>query len=99
METLYDVFPVILFILLSILLVALIILVFNLNKTLKKVDKIVDDVDDKVGKLDGAFNAVDKFTDIIANANDKVVSFLASGIKAFFRKKKKSKGEDDLDEE
>lgn len=98
MDYLYDVFPVILYILLSILLVALIILVINLLKTLKKVNKIVDDVDEKVGKLDNAFSAVDKLTDILSGVNDKLVTFIATGIRNFFKRKKKVKGEDENEE-
>lgn len=96
MDLMYDIFPVILFILAIILLVVLIILVIRMINTLKKVDQIVDNVNTKVNKLDGAFSIIDTLTDSLSNLNDKIVSFIANGIRNFFKRKRK--GEDSNEE-
>ena len=93
----YDIFPIIIFILSIILLVVLIILAIKMINTLKKVDHIVTDVTNKVSKFDRAFSAIDNLTDSLSGVNDKIVSLISTGIKNFF-KRKKSKGED-FDEE
>ncbi len=87
METLYDIFPVILFVLATILLIVLIILSIKMIITLKKVDQVVDNVNTKVGKLDAAFSLVDSITDGLSMINDKIVSFIANGIRNFFKRK------------
>lgn len=98
MDLMYDVLPIILFILAIILLVVLIILAIRMLNTLNKVDKIVTDVNAKVGKLDSAFVVIDSLTDTLSNINDKIVSFIANGIRNFFKRKKK-KGEDNYEEQ
>lgn len=98
MDLMYEIFPVILFILAIILLVVLIILVIKLLGTLKKVDEIVTDVNSKMRTLDNAFSVVDRFTDSLSNVNEKLVSLIANGIRSFF-KRKKNKGENENEEE
>lgn len=97
MELMYDVFPVILFILAIILLVVLIILALRMMNTLKKVDQVVTNVNTKVSKLDNAFVVIDSLTDGLSSINDKIVNFIANGIRNFFKRKKK-KGDDDNEE-
>lgn len=97
MEIVYDVFPVILFILAIILLIVLIILALRMMNTLKKVDQVVTNVNTKVSKLDNAFVVIDSLTDSLSNINDKIVSFIANGIRNFFKRKKK-KGDDNNEE-
>ncbi len=97
MDTMYDIFPVIIFILAIILLVVLIILAIKMINTLKKIDQVVTDVNTKVDKLNGAFMIIDNLTDILSSLNDKVVSFIANGIRNFFKRKKK-KGDDNNEE-
>ena len=98
MDVMYDVFPIILFILATILLVVLIILAIKMIDTLKKVDGVVDVVNDKVHKLDGAFNIIDTLTDTLSGINDRIVNFIANGIRNFFKRRKR-KGEDSYEEE
>lgn len=97
MDTMYDVFPVIIFILAIILLVVLIVLAIKMIGTLNKIDKVVTDVNTKVDKLNGAFMIIDSFTDSLSSLNDKIVGFIANGIRNFFKRKKK-KGDDNNEE-
>lgn len=97
MDTMYEIFPVIIFILAIILLVVLIILAIKMIGTLKKIDTVVTDVNTKVDKLNGAFMMIDSLTDSLSSLNDKIVGFISNGIRNFFKRKKK-KG-DDSDEE
>ena len=97
MDTMYEIFPVIIFILAIILLVVLIILAIKMINTLKKIDQVVTDVNTKVDKLNGAFMIIDNLTDSLSSLNDKVVSFIANGIRNFFKRKKK-KGDDNNEE-
>lgn len=98
MDLMYEIFPVILFILAIILLVVLIILAIRMIGTLKKVDNIVTDVNSKMHTIDNAFSMIDTFTDSLSNINDKIVSLIANGIRNFF-KRKKNKGESENEEE
>jgi uncharacterized protein YoxC len=96
METLNEIFPVILYGLLIILVVVLIVLVIRLIKTLNKVDAVVDDVNGKVKKLDGVFNIVDTTADALSNFGDKFSYLISSAISALFTKKRKdSKNEEE----
>lgn len=97
MNTLYDVFPVIIFILAIILLIVLIVLAIKMIGTLKKIDRVVTDVNTKVDKLNGAFMIIDSLTDSLSSLNDKIVGFIANGIRNFFKRKKK-KGDDNNEE-
>jgi len=101
METLNEIFPVILYGLLIILVVVLIVLVIRLIKTLNKVDAVVDDVNGKVKKLDGIFNIVDTTADALSNFGDKFAYLISSGISALFTKKRKDskREEEDKDNE
>jgi len=93
MDTMYDIFPVIIFILAIILLVVLIILAIKMIGTLKRIDTVVTDVNSKVDKLNGAFMLIDNITDGLSSLNDKIVSLIANGIRGFFKRKNK-KGDD-----
>src|SRR5574344_1211660 len=97
METLNEIFPVILYGLLIILVIVLIILVIKLIKTLKKVDEVVDDVNGKVKSLNGVFSIIDTTTDALSGFGDKFVNIISNGINAIFsmKKKKERKEEDD----
>ena len=98
METLLKVLPIILYILLSILVVVLIILIFRAMGTLKKVDKTLDDVNSKMGKLNGVFNLVDRSADAVNLFTDKIVSAITVGAVNLFKKHKKKKEEEKVDE-
>ena len=98
MDLMYEIFPVILFVLATILLIVLIILAIRMINTLKKVDQVVTDVNDKVSKLDNAFVVIDNFTDGLSSVNDKIVNFIANGIRNFFKRKKTKEGESDNEE-
>ena len=97
MDTMYDVFPVIIFILAIILLVVLIVLAIKMIGTLNKIDRVVTDVNTKVDKLNSAFMIIDSLTDSLSSLNDKIVGFIANGIRNFFKRKKK-KGDDNNEE-
>lgn len=97
MECLNTVFPVILYILGTILLIVLIMLCFKVMGTLKKVDQVVDDVNGKVGKLDGIFNIIDRSTDVVSMASDKMIDFISSAITKIFSKKKKKSEEEEYE--
>lgn len=99
METLNEIFPVILYGLLIILVVVLIVLVIRLIKTLNKVDAVVDDVNVKVKKLDGIFNIVDTTADALSNFGDKFSGIISSGISALFSKRRKDPKKKEEEEE
>ena len=100
METLNEIFPVILNGLLIILVIVLIVLVIKVIKTLKNVDAVVEDVNKKVKTLDGLFNVIDTTTDALSGLGDKFASIIANGISSILTiKKKKEKKEEEKDDE
>ena len=94
MESLQEIFPVILYGLLIILVIVLIILAIKLIGTLKRVDKVVDDVNGKVKSLDGVFSIIDHTTDALSGFGDKIVNIISSGISTLLSLKKKKKEEE-----
>ena len=99
METLNEIFPVILYGLLIILVIVLIILGIKIIKTLNKVDNVVDDVNGKVKSLNGLFSIIDTTTDALSGFGDKFVSIISCGINSLFTlKSKKAKERDEEDE-
>ena len=100
METLNELFPVILNGLLIILVLVLIILVIKVIKTLKNVDVVVEDLNNKIKALDGLFNAIDSTTEALSNIGDKVSSVISTGLNTIlsFKKNKDKKEEESEDE-
>ena len=100
METLNEIFPVILNGLLIILVIVLIILVIKIIRTLKNVDGVVEDVNKKIKTLDGLFNVIDTTTDALSGFGDKFATILSSGISSILSmKKKKDKKEEEKEDE
>lgn len=96
METLNELFPVILNGLLIILVLVLIILVIKVIKTLKNVNVVVEDLNSKIKTLDGLFNAIDTTTEALSNIGDKVSGVISNGLNTIlsFRKNKDKKEEE-----
>lgn len=90
METLAEIFPVILNGLLIILVIALIVLIIKVIRTLKNVDAIVVDVNKKVKSLDGLFNVIDTTTDALSGFSDKCSTIIANAISALLSMRKKN---------
>lgn len=99
METLSEIFPVILYGLLIILVVVLIVLVIKLIRTLKRVDEVVDDVNGKVKSLNGLFAIIDKTADTLSDVGDKFVNVISNGIGNLFSFKKKKERKEEQDDE
>lgn len=100
METLNELFPVILNGLLIILVLVLIILVIKVIKTLKTVDVVVEDLNNKIKTLDGLFNAIDTATDALTNIGDKVSGVISNGLNTILSfKKNKGKKDEELEDE
>jgi phage-related protein len=98
MDTSYMQF--LLYILGAILLGALIVLVIKIVYSVNHINAILESVEMKMKTVDKAFGAVDRLVDSFSAVTDKVVDGIASGIsKVFSRKKKKSKIDEDLEEE
>lgn len=99
METLNEIFPVILYGLLIILIVALIVLTIKLIKTINKVDEVVNDVNGKVKSLNGIFTIIDKTADTLSDFSDKFVNVISSGINSIFTFKKKKERKEEKEDE
>lgn len=99
METLQEIFPVILYGLLIILVVVLIIFVIKLIRTLKRVDEVVDDVNGKVKSLNGVFSIIDRATDTLNDVGDKLVNIVSNGITSIFTIKKKKERKEEKEDE
>ena len=59
MEALYEILPLIIYILLAILLVVLIILGVKLIDTINKTNEVLDDLEKKAKTLNGVFSTID----------------------------------------
>ena len=98
MDTSYMQF--LLYVLGAILLGALIVLVIKIVYSVNHINAILESVELKMKTVDKAFGAVDRLVDSFSAVTDRVVDGIASGIsKVFNRKKKKSKIDEDLEEE
>ncbi len=99
MEALYEVLPIVIYMLIAILLVVLIILGIKLIDTANKTNAVLDDIEQKSKTLDGLFGTVDRITDAFTIVSDKVIDGIAGLIgKAFsFKKKKKEEEEEDYE--
>lgn len=98
MEALYEVLPIVIYMLIAILLVVLIILGIKLIDTANKTNAVLDDIEQKSKTLDGLFGTVDRITDAFTIVSDKVIDGIAGLIgKAFSFKKKKKEEEDDYE--
>lgn len=99
MDILYDIFPLILYLLGAILLVVIIILMTRLVKTVDKVNILLDDIEGKSQSLNGLFKAIEGLGNTLANANNRVTGFAAGIIKKMFKNRKKKKSKKDEDED
>ena len=98
MEALYEVLPIVIYMLIAILLVVLIILGIKLIDTANKTNAVLDDIEQKSKTLDGLFGTVDRITDAFTIVSDKVIDGIAGLIgKAFSFKKKKKEEEEDYE--
>lgn len=98
MDTSYLQF--LLYVLGAVLLGALIVLVIKLVSSINRVNTILDSVQNKMKTVDKAFGAVDRIVDSFSMVTDKVVDGIAGGInKIFSHKKKKTKIDDEKEEE
>lgn len=98
MEALYEVLPIVIYMLIAVLLVVLIILGIKLIDTANKTNAVLDDIEQKSKTLDGLFGTVDRITDAFTIVSDKVIDGIAGLIgKAFSFKKKKKEEEDDYE--
>lgn len=99
MEILGQTLPVIIYILLIILIIVLIVFMIKAFDTLKKLDSTIADVNSKMKKLNGVFNIVDRSADAINMATDKVIEIITSSIGKLFKRKTKTKKEEEKDYE
>ena len=101
MDFLYDVFPLILYLLGAVLLVVVIIMVCKLIKTVDKLNILLDDIEGKSQSLNGLFRAIERLGNLLDNVNSKTTGFISGMVKKVFKKgkKKKSKQEEDEDNE
>ena len=99
MDALYEVLPIIIYVLIAVLLVVLIILGIKLIDTANKTNAVLDDIEQKSKTLDGLFGTADRITDAFTIVSDKVIDGIAGLIgKAFsFKKKKKEEEEEDYE--
>lgn len=99
MEALYEVLPLIIYILVAILLVVLIVLGMKLVETVNKTNAVLDDLEKKSKSLNGIFDTIDSVTDTVSLVSDKIVEGISGLIgKAVSFAKRKKKVEDDEDE-
>ena len=92
MDTMLEVFPLILYSLGIILLVILIILGIKLIKTVNQANAILEDAYNKSKSLNGLFHAIDAVTDTLSSISDSIVANLTAIIgKVFHRRKNKAK--------
>ena len=92
MDTMLEVFPLILYSLGIILLVILIILGIKLIKTVNQANAILEDAYNKSRSLNGLFHAIDAVTDTLSSISDSIVANLTAIIgKVFRRRKNKTK--------
>ena len=92
MDTMLEVFPLILYSLGIILLVILIILGIKLIKTVNQANAILEDAYNKSKSLNGLFHAIDAVTDTLSSISDSIVANLTAIIgKVFHGRKNKTK--------
>jgi hypothetical protein len=91
MDTLNEIFPIVLCFLGAVLLIVLIILITRLITTVDKVNILLDDLEDKSQSLNGLFDAVGRLGDTISVANNRITGFFAGVASKLFKEKKKKK--------
>lgn len=99
MEALYEVLPILIYVLLSVLLVVLIVLGVKLIDTVNKTNAVLDDIEKKSKSLDGIFSTIDNVTDAVSMVSDRLVDGIAGLVGKLFslRKKKKKEEEDEYE--
>ena len=91
MDTLNEIFPIILSFLGAVLLIVLIILITRLITTVDKVNVLLDDLEDKSQSLNGLFDAVGRLGDTLSVANNRITGFFAGIANKLFKEKRKKK--------
>ena len=94
MEMLYQLLPILIYVLLCILLVVLIILGIKLIDTVDKTNAVLDDLEKKSKSLDGIFSTIDNITDAVSTVSDKVVEGISTVVGKVLSIRKKLKKED-----
>jgi len=99
MEALYEVLPILIYVLLSVLLVVLIVLGVKLIDTVNKTNAVLDDIEKKSKSLDGIFSTIDNVTDAVSMVSDRLVDGIAGLVGKLFslRKNKKKEEEDEYE--
>ena len=95
MEALYEVLPILIYVLLAVLLVVLIVLGVKLIDTVNKTNAVLDDIEKKSKSLDGIFSTIDNVTDAVSMVSDRLVDGIAGLIGILFSLRKKRKKEED----
>jgi len=91
MDFLYDVFPLILYLLGAVLLVVVIMMTCKLIKTVDKVNVLLDDIEGKSQSLNGLFRAIERLGNLLDNVNSKTTGFVSGMVKKVFKSRKKEK--------
>lgn len=101
MEGLYEILPILIYMLVAALLVVLIILGLNLVKTVQKTNILLDDIEKKSQSLNGVFESVDNISNSLTKAGDRILDGLTNYVTGLFsrRKKKVKKIETEEDED
>ena len=99
MEALYEILPIIIYVLVAILLLVLIILGIKLIETVNKTNAVLDDLERKSKSLNGIFDTIDSVTDTVSLISDKLADGISSVIGKVlnFKKKKKKDEEEDYE--
>ena len=99
MEILYQLLPILIYVLLAVLLVVLIVLGVKLIDTVNKTNAVLDDIEKKSKSLDGIFSTIDNVTDAVSMVSDRLVDGIAGLIGKLFslRKKRKKEEEDEYE--
>ena len=99
MKALYEVLPILIYVLLSVLLVVLIVLGVKLIDTVNKTNAVLDDIEKKSKSLDGIFSTIDNVTDAVSMVSDRLVDGIAGLVGKLFslRKNKKKEEEDEYE--
>lgn len=99
MVSLSELLPIIVYFLVATLLVVLIILGIKLIQTIEKTNAVLDDIERKSKSLNGLFDAVNSVTDSIALVSDRMIEGVSGFISKLFKKKKRVKKEEDVNNE
>lgn len=87
-----EVLHIILYVLGAVCLGALTVLIIKLTISVDRINSILDDVEDKMKVVDNVFSIVDKLTDSLSSASNKIIDGITYYVtKLITPKKKKTK--------